>query len=120
MQFLHGIPGILGAVSGAIFAFSADTYMENKAERDAIFGYDASYTRTMSAQGWAQLGALGMTLACSIIGGAISGLIASNIGGKLDKLYDDDAHFVHADKDHVPLRDRINSAVQLTKKVDIN
>lgn len=51
-----------------------------------------------------------MTLASSLIGGALSGLVASSVGDKLDALFDDEAHFDEAPYEHIVLRDRMTAA----------
>ena len=52
--------------------------------------------RTTTEQGWYQLAALGITLALSIGGGAISGFVASRFG-HVDELFDDLEHFHECD-----------------------
>ena len=44
-----------------------------------------------------QLAALGTTLGIALVGGAVSGVIASKAGGKLDSFFDDQEHFVKVD-----------------------
>jgi len=51
-----------------------------------------------------------MTLASSLIGGALSGLVASSVGEKLEALFDDEAHFDEAPYASVVLRERICAA----------
>lgn len=131
VQYLHGIPGIVGAIFGAIFTFTAGSTdgMANLAEREKIFSLTEN-GRDLSQQGWYQLGALLCTLAVSCIGGAISGLVASKVGGKLDSLFDDAAHFDHVDYKHIVLRKKLNDSatglrkeeveMSSAKKLDIN
>lgn len=71
---LHGMPGILGAVAGAISAASASEvkYGDNI---DKIFAARANGARSASSQGWYQAAALGCTLAFAIGGGIITGFI---------------------------------------------
>lgn len=103
---MHGIPGIIGAICGAIFVFTlgTDGGMPNVAEREKILSLTDN-NRTLSEQGWAQIGALICTLAVSIIGGCISGLIASKVGDKVKDLFDDELHFEEPDYKHVLARD---------------
>ena len=84
---LHGLPGVLGAVMGAISASLADSSFNDEAALVDTFPKLAD-GRTTSEQGWIQLAALGITLAFSIVGGIISGLIASRFQ-KLEYLFDD-------------------------------
>lgn len=53
-----------------------------------------------------------MTLASSIIGGALSGLVASHVGDKLDLLFDDEAHFHGVPHLAVVLREKITASVR--------
>ena len=48
--------------------------------------------KTPSEQAWMQISALFTTLAIAIVGGLLSGLIASRFG-KLEKYFDDTEHF---------------------------
>jgi len=114
----------MGAIFGAIFTFSAGAEtggIANIAEREKIFSLTEN-GRDLTAQGWAQLGALAVTLACSIIGGALSGLVASKVGGKLEALFDDDVNFVHVDFKHIVLREKLNdsqAACALRKEIEM-
>jgi len=53
-----------------------------------------------------------MTLASSLIGGALSGLVASSVGEKLDALFDDEAHFDESPHAHIILQERIVALVK--------
>ena len=88
---LHGLPGVLGAVIGAISASLADSSFDSE---EALFDTFEKLKegRTTSEQGWIQLAALGITLAFSIIGGLISGFIASRFQ-TLEKQFEDTEHF---------------------------
>ena len=96
---LHGMPGILGAVIGAISASLADTAFDNEETLNKTFE-KVGEGRTTSEQGWFQMAALGCTLALAISGGAISGFICSKFGS-LEFLFDDKEHFCHAEYDQV-------------------
>ena len=96
---LHGMPGILGAVIGAISASLADTAFDNEETLNETFE-KVGEGRTTSEQGWFQMAALGCTLALAISGGAISGFICSKFGS-LEFLFDDKEHFCHAEYDQV-------------------
>lgn len=88
---LHGMPGVLGGILGAVSASLADTAFENEETLAKTFPKIAE-GRTTSEQGWIQLLALGITLAFAIGGGVISGFISSRFG-KVDELFDDEEHF---------------------------
>lgn len=88
---LHGLPGVLGGVLGAVSASLADSAFDNKQALEETFEKIAE-GRTTSEQGWIQLAALGITLGLSIGGGAIGGFIASRFG-KIEHLFDDEEHF---------------------------
>ena len=92
---LHGLPGILGGVIGAISASLAESSFDNQESLEATFPKLAD-GRTTAEQGWVQLMALGITLAFAIIGGIIGGFLASRCG-KLETLFDDTEHFEHAE-----------------------
>ena len=90
---LHGLPGVIGGIIGAISASLSDGSFDNREALEATFPKLAE-GRTTSEQGWVQLMALGITLSFSIGGGIISGFIASRFG-KVDELFDDNEHFLH-------------------------
>lgn len=94
---LHGLPGVLGAVIGAISASLADTAFDNE---EALFNTfsELGEGRTTSEQGWFQMAALGITLGISITGGALTGFLCSRFGN-LEELFDDKQHFLHAEYD---------------------
>lgn len=93
---LHGIPGVMGGVIGAISASLADSSFENQAALESTFPKLEDGERTTAEQGWIQLAALGITLAISITSGILGGFLASRCG-KLDELFDDSEHFEHAE-----------------------
>lgn len=95
---LHGLPGILGAVIGAISASLADSSFENDETLGNTFSAIKDDGRTTAEQGWFQLAALGCTLGISIIGGLISGFLASRFGA-VDLLFDDKEHFEEVEYD---------------------
>jgi len=87
---LHGLPGVLGGIFGAISASLADSSFNNELLVETF--PKLADGRTSSEQGWIQLMALGITLAIAISGGAISGFVASRFG-KIEELFDDEEHF---------------------------
>ena len=95
---LHGLPGVLGAVIGAISASLADSSFENESTLGETFAAIKEDGRTTAEQGWYQLAALGCTLAISIIGGLISGFLTSRCGN-VDSLFDDKDHFEDVEYD---------------------
>ena len=92
---LHGLPGVLGGIIGAISASLADSSFDDDAALYATFP-KLEEGRTTSEQGWVQLAALGITLGISIVGGLISGFLASRCA-KPDELFDDKSHFMHVE-----------------------
>jgi len=90
VHFLHGIPGVMGALFGAIATANAETYFDNSFAVEKTFENvkaDGSGI-SLATQAWMQVAALGCTLAISIVGGALSAFIASKIGN-LDYQFDD-------------------------------
>ena len=92
---MHGLPGIIGGVLGAVSASLADSAFQDENALKETFPAIAD-GRTTSEQGWVQLAALGISLGISIGGGIISGFIASRFQGP-DELFDDQEHFAHCD-----------------------
>lgn len=95
---LHGMPGILGGIIGAISAGYADTAFENSS--GALWNTFPALKdgRTVTEQGWYQLAALAVTLLISIASGALSGLISSKVG-KVTHVFRDDEHWVEHEYD---------------------
>ena len=96
---LHGLPGVIGAIIGAISASLADTAFENDATLKSTFEA-LEDGRSTSEQGWYQMAALGVSLLTSILGGAISGFICSKFS-KLAELFDDKQHWLECEYDKV-------------------
>lgn len=88
---LHGIPGIMGGLIGAISASFADASFQDMSSIEETFPAIKD-GRTTSEQGYYQLAALGVTLVISLAGGAFSGLIAS-VFFPVEELFDDKEHF---------------------------
>ena len=84
---LHGLPGVLAAIIGAICASQVENNFENDAEVKSTFSNIAD-GKTPSEQAWMQLSALLTTLGISILGGLLTGFIASRFG-KLEAFFDD-------------------------------
>jgi ammonium transporter Rh len=75
VHYLHGIPGIMGGIAGAVSASLASESVYGE-EIGTIFSARAgSDPRSASDQGWFQAGALGVTLAIALVGGALTGLL---------------------------------------------
>ena len=80
---LHGMPGLLGGIGGALSASIADTTLYGEtigtvfpARMDTIVNGTITVAgRSAGAQGGAQLAALGITVAVAIVGGVITGFI---------------------------------------------
>ena len=80
----------MGGLFGAIAASFSDASFD-------IAGIESTFPavaegRTLSEQGYYQLGALAVTLIISLAGGAFSGLIASYATG-VEELFDDKEHW---------------------------
>jgi len=73
---LHGMPGVIGAVAGAISAAGASTEEYGSHVGD-IFPA-RSHGRTASEQGWYQAATLGCTLAFAIVGGLFTGFVVGH------------------------------------------
>jgi ammonium transporter Rh len=67
---LHGIPGVFGAITGAIAVAAA---------KEKVYGVSFEVlfpkNKTTSHQAGVQIGALGMTLLLAIVGGLVTGLV---------------------------------------------
>jgi len=83
---LHGMPGILGGIAGAISAAQAD---ERKYGEHITEIFSARDTRSAGEQGAYQAAALGCTLAFAIVGGLISGLIIKNLTPRKKTMFSD-------------------------------
>lgn len=91
---LHGMPGILGGVLGAISAAAAEVAFENdNAALVDTFKALKDGKRTTGEQGWIQLGALGITLVISVLSGALCGYLASHCGADKIAIFTDDDHW---------------------------
>jgi len=96
---LHGLPGVIGGIFGAISAGLAENHFgnEGRSALEATFPKIAE-GRTTWEQAGVQLAVLGLTLVFAIVGGSISGFVASRFG-KLEELFDDRENFVHVEFD---------------------
>jgi ammonium transporter Rh len=92
---LHGIPGIMGGVIGAISASLSESTFGDDATLGETFPAIKD-GRTVSEQGWMQLAALGVSLTISILGGIISGFLVSRCANP-EKYFDDQEHFHECD-----------------------
>ncbi|XP_078386122.1 ammonium transporter Rh type C-like 2 [Cetorhinus maximus] len=73
---LHAIPGLIGAIVGAVTAAAATEEVYSREGLVAAFGFEGSFAnRTPSIQGGFQAAALCVTLVLSIAGGTIVGFI---------------------------------------------
>ena len=96
---LHGMPGVLGGIIGAMSASLAESSFDNEKTLYSTFPA-VGEGRTTSEQGWYQLAALGCTLSIAIVGGALSGFISSRFG-KIERLFDDMEHFEEVQYDYI-------------------
>ena len=97
---LHGLPGVMAGIIGAISASLADSTFGNEETLGNTFAAISEDGRTTSEQGWYQLAALGCSLSIAISGGLISGFLSSRFGA-IDKLFDDKEHFDEANYEYV-------------------
>merc|ERR1719378_1012792 len=95
---LHGMPGVLSAVGGAIAAALA-TKKKYGDDLDSIWPYRKS--RTAMTQAGFQMLALLITLAMAIVGGIITGFIIKFVEPpSKDQLYDDSTYWVMPEDDN--------------------
>jgi len=85
---LHGMPGVLGAVAGAISASLASEEEYGSHIKD-IFAARGD-GRSASAQGWYQAATLGVTLAFSIGGGLFTGFVVKAATDRKRNLFKDE------------------------------
>jgi len=86
---LHGMPGIVGAIGGAISAASADSEKYGQ-HIGAIFPARADGARSASDQGWYQAAALAVTLGMSLGGGLITGFIVKAATDRKRHIFSDE------------------------------
>jgi len=101
---LHGMPGVLAGIVGAIAAAAAteDDYKGLTGLKAAFPGrYDeaGNEVRTAGEQGWCQFGYLIATLAISICSGILTGYIALYAARPATKLFDDSESFEVPDEE---------------------
>ena len=101
---LHGMPGVMGGLVGALSAsLSGNAYSEAaQIETFAAMGDG----RTAQQQGMYQVAALGITLGIAIISGILSGFLVSNCC-VVENFFDDEEHFRDVEFD-VPLEEDEN------------
>jgi len=92
---LHGLPGVVGGVIGAISAGFSEYAFEGDTSSPALLETFKALKggRTTGEQGWIQLGALGITLVISILSGSLCGYLASHVGKSEIALFKDDSHW---------------------------
>jgi len=84
---LHGMPGIMGGIGGAISAAMAGS---SKYGGNITEIFEARDTRSAAKQGWYQASALGHTLAIAIFSGLLVGtLLKSRLFKQKEEKYDD-------------------------------
>tara|TARA_B110000208_G_scaffold191644_1_gene259336 strand:- start:4887 stop:6002 length:1116 start_codon:yes stop_codon:yes gene_type:complete len=93
---LHGLPGIIGGLSGFISASIATEEIYGNNIGDIFSGRNEG--RSALDQGLFQLAALGTTIGISIIGGLFSGYIVSKIKNN-NKYYDDDDNWEYEENE---------------------
>jgi ammonium transporter Rh len=92
---LHGIPGFLGGITGAITAATAQSVYTNPIAATIMFPEIKQFgvSRTFKEQGGYQLAALFTTMGIALLGGAFSGFIASKVGRTPKHLFEDGEHW---------------------------
>jgi ammonium transporter Rh len=92
---LHGIPGFLGGITGAITAATAQSVYTNPIAATNVFPEIKQFgeSRTFKEQGGYQLAALLTTMGIALLGGAFSGFIASKVGRTPKHLFEDIEHW---------------------------
>ena len=95
IQYMHGLPGILGGLLGGLFSSLANIFFASNEELAANFPAISAdgRGRSVEEQGWIQLAALGVTLAIAILGGAFAGFVSSKCCMPLN-FFDDKQHFL--------------------------
>lgn len=96
IQYLHGIPGQLGAVASAVTAGMAIYNYENEFQLEKAFPMVTNRIggRNSSEQAWIQMAAYGVCLGIAMFSGALCGFL-SNLLPHLDMIFDDDSNFDH-------------------------
>jgi len=89
---LHGMPGFLGGITGAITAATAGSVYTNP-DAAAIMFPAIGAKRTFKEQGGYQLAALFTTMGIALLGGAFSGFVASKVGRTPKHLFEDIEHW---------------------------
>lgn len=95
---LHGIPGVIGGLIGAISAASANVAFDGDSSAIADTFPAIAEGRTTGSQGSYQILALVVTLGISIVGGAFTGFVTSRVF-KLEpeEFFNDKAHFAEVE-----------------------
>jgi len=95
VQWLHGVPGTLGAIVSIVCVAAASYNFENDAQLSHLFAkFDE---RSMSVQTWYQLAGMAVTWGIAIPGGALTGLIVSKLMPDPESLFDDDVTCCHVE-----------------------
>jgi len=94
---LHGMPGVMGGIGGAISAALADQGNYSN-ELGSIFAGIEEDGRTVGEQGWYQLAALIVTLSISISSGLLTGKILSYQEG-VESYGDDHENWNHEESE---------------------
>jgi ammonium transporter Rh len=97
---LHGMPGVLGAVVGAIAAGSATASVYGDDQLSSVYGI-GSGARSAGEQMGYQLLALVVTLSIAMVGGALTGCIMSLVPGSAE--YGEDAKNWTIEEESAPL-----------------
>ena len=108
---LHGMPGVLGGIIGAIAAACAESSFVDQAALFATFPLVGEGKRSVSEQAWMQFAALGITFAMAIASGIFAGFFASRCG-KLEELFEDTEHFADVTYDEIDLQQVKNDILE--------
>lgn len=90
VQFLHGIPGLLGGFTSAVCCGAAEYNFGSKQQLEVVIVHMNS--RSARQQAGFQLAAMAITLCIAIGSGAVAGFIASRLPHPA-KFFDDSVHF---------------------------
>ncbi|XP_055070229.2 rh family, C glycoprotein, like 1 [Misgurnus anguillicaudatus] len=121
---LHGIPGILGAVVGAITAAAASSSVYGDEGLLNTFDYLAISDRTVNVQGGYQAAGLFVAIGFGLVGGAlVGGILKLPIwGDPADaNCFDDDVYWELPDDDHdnVSIHQNVNHVAPISMPADL-
>jgi len=100
VQFLHGIPGLLGGIAGAFVTYFVEFQLRDdkgiQGNLIANIYHAMGDQRDSQSQGLMQFAAVGVTMAIALLSGALTGLLTSKAGEVLT-VYNDEEHWEDED-----------------------